>query len=69
MAAGRRASPYVAFAENVCVAEQNRREFEEMLARALAVDVSRPDRYRTANLIAQKRARWLLGRTKELFIE
>jgi hypothetical protein len=24
---------------------------------------------RLANLIAQKRARWLLGRTEELFIE
>jgi predicted anti-sigma-YlaC factor YlaD len=66
---GRRAFPYVSFAESVCVGEQNRKEFQELLEKALAVDVSHPTPYRTANLVAQKRARWLLGRADELFVE
>jgi hypothetical protein len=66
---GRRAFPYVSFAESVSVGEQNKKEFQELLDKALAVDVSQPTPYRTANLVAQKRARWLLGRTDELFIE
>ena len=69
LAEGRRAWPYVGFAESASVGEQNRQEFKELLEKALAVDVSRPTPFRTANLLAQKRARWLLGRTEELFIE
>jgi predicted anti-sigma-YlaC factor YlaD len=69
IAGGRRAWPYVGFAESVSVGEQNRKEFQELLETALAVDVSRAVPYRTANLLAQKRARWLLGRADELFIE
>ncbi len=66
---GRRAFPYVSFAESVSVGEQNKKEFQELLDKALAVDVSQPTPYRTANLVAQKRARWLLGRAEELFVE
>ena len=68
LAAGQRAWPYVRFAESACVREQNRAEFKELLEKALAVDVAAPTRYRLANLLAQKRARWLLGREEELFI-
>ena len=66
---GRRASPYVTYAESVSVAQQNKAEFTEMLEKALAVDSSSPTDQRLANLLAQKRARWLLGRQEELFIE
>jgi predicted anti-sigma-YlaC factor YlaD len=69
LASGRRAWPYVGFAESVSVGEQNRKEFQELLQKALEVDVSRPVPWRTANILAQKRARWLLGRADELFIE
>jgi hypothetical protein len=40
-----------------------------MLGKALAIDVSEPSPERLANVIAQKRARWQLGRLDELFIE
>jgi len=66
---GRRAFPYVTFAESVSVATQDRGQFEELMERALAVDTSRKDDQRLANLLAQKRARWQLGRLDELFIE
>ena len=68
-AQGRRAFPYVAYAESVSVAKQDKARFQELMEKALAVDVSRPDDQRLANLLAQKRARWQLGRLEELFIE
>jgi predicted anti-sigma-YlaC factor YlaD len=66
---GRRAFPYLTYAEGVSVAKQDKAQFREMLEKALAIDVSRPDDQRLANLLAQKRARWQLGRVDELFIE
>jgi predicted anti-sigma-YlaC factor YlaD len=66
---GRRAFPYVSFAESACVGQQNKQEFKALLEQALAVDVSKPSDYRLANVLAQKRARWLLSRTDELFVE
>jgi len=66
---GRRAFPYVTFAETVSVGQQNKAEFEELLQQALAIDVDAVPELRLANLLAQKRARWLLGRVDELFIE
>jgi predicted anti-sigma-YlaC factor YlaD len=68
-AGGTRATPYVTFAETVSVATQNRAEFVKLLNEALAVVPDRAPEQRLANLIAQKRARWLLGRADELFIE
>ncbi len=66
---GRRAFPYLTYAEGVSVAKQDKAQFHEMLEKALAIDVSKPDDQRLANLLAQKRARWQLGRVDELFIE
>jgi predicted anti-sigma-YlaC factor YlaD len=66
---GRRAFPYLSFAESVSVVRQDRAQFREMLDKALAVDVSRKDDQRLANLLAQKRARFQLARVDELFIE
>jgi predicted anti-sigma-YlaC factor YlaD len=66
---GRRAFPYLSFAESVSVVRQDRAEFREMLDKALAVDVSKKDSQRLANLLAQKRARFQLARVDELFLE
>ncbi len=66
---GRRAAPWVAFAETVSVARQDRAEFEAMLGRALEVDPDAAKDLRLSNRIYQKRARWLLGRADELFVE
>jgi predicted anti-sigma-YlaC factor YlaD len=56
-------------AETAAVAAQDRAGFERLLREALATD---PDRFpdeRLSNLLAQKRARWLLSRADELFVE
>lgn len=69
ISSGHRAGPYVSLAEVVCVGAQNKQEFQELLEKALAVDVNADPEQRLANLIAQKRARWLLSRVDDLFIE
>lgn len=66
---GRRAWPYVSFAESASVGAQDRKEFEKLLDHALAVDVDKAPDQRVSNLVAQKRARWLLSRADELFVE
>jgi predicted anti-sigma-YlaC factor YlaD len=63
----RLASPLVALAESVAVPLQDRAEFESLLQRALAVDADAAPASRQMNLLAQRRARWLLGRADELF--
>lgn len=67
--AGRRAFPYLTYAESVSVAKQDKAGFRDLLEKALAIDVSRKDDQRLANLLAQKRARFQLGRVDELFVE
>jgi len=69
LAGGHRASALVNYAETVSVARQDRKEFERLLGQALAVDVDAVPDMRLANLVYQKRARWLLGRADELFVE
>jgi predicted anti-sigma-YlaC factor YlaD len=69
LSGGHRAWPLVNFAETVSVGEQDRKEFETLLRQALAVDPDAVPQVRVANLVAQRRARWLLGRADELFIE
>ncbi len=69
LSGGHQAGPLVSFAENVSLQKQNRAEFEALLKRALAVDVDAQPQYRLANLIMQRRARWLLRRTDDLFVE
>ena len=66
---GRRSAPLVSYAESVLVAAQARPAFEETLRKALAVDPDAEPDFRLANLIAQKRARWLLSRTEALFLD
>jgi predicted anti-sigma-YlaC factor YlaD len=70
LAAGRKVSPLVTFAESVSVGEQDRREFLALLDQALAFDARElAPEYRQANLAAQRRAAWLRGRVDDLFLE
>jgi hypothetical protein len=66
---GRRAAPLVSYAESVLVAAQSRTAFEKTLERALAVDPDEEPDFRLANLVSQKRARWLLSRVQDLFLD
>lgn len=66
---GQMASPYVTYAESVSIASQNRAEFESMLAKALAIDVNAKLDDRLSNVVMQRRARWLLSREDDLFLD
>jgi predicted anti-sigma-YlaC factor YlaD len=68
LAAGQRVSPLVSFAESVLQPEQKKKEFEQVLNEALAIDIEKaPPEQKLANVLAQRRARWLLSRVDELF--
>jgi len=66
---GTRVAPLVNYAETVSVSTQNKKEFQGLLEEALAFDTNKAPETRVANLIAQRRAKWLLGRIAELFVE
>lgn len=66
---GKKASLYVGYAEAVSVPAQNREEFRTLLQTALSVDVEERPEWRLENLVAQKRAQWLLSREETLFLE
>ena len=66
---GKRISPLVSYAETVCVSTQNKKEFQSLLEEALAFDTDKVPETRMENLIARRRATWLLSRIGELFID
>jgi TRAP transporter T-component len=67
LSAGTRASPYITLASSVSVMEQNRAEFRQLLEQALAVDPDRDPSQRLANIVLQRRARFLLAHEELLF--
>ena len=68
---GQRLSAKVSWAESQLVASQDRKGFEALLGEVLAFDVSDPKvrSHRLANLIAQRRARYLLARVEDLIAD
>jgi predicted anti-sigma-YlaC factor YlaD len=66
---GNLAGPMVALAEAVALPRQDRKEFEGLLARALAVDENVRPEWRLENLIMKRRARWLLDHLEDHFVE
>jgi predicted anti-sigma-YlaC factor YlaD len=65
---GQLAGPFVGYAESVCVEKQDAKQFDALLRRALAVDVQARPEWRLENLVMQRRARWLLSRSEDLFL-
>jgi len=69
LSGGTRAGLFVAYAEAIAVRDQNRRQFDGLLDRALAVDDNaRPDE-RLQNALAQRRALWLRTQADLLFVD
>jgi predicted anti-sigma-YlaC factor YlaD len=64
---GQLAAPFISLAESVSVPDQNRTEFEALLTRALSIDADARPEWRLQNLVSQRRARWLLTKTDDLF--
>jgi predicted anti-sigma-YlaC factor YlaD len=68
LSGGHRASLHVTYAETVTVPRQERDRFVELMQLALAVDVDAVPKERLLNVIAKRRAEWLLGRIDDLFL-
>jgi hypothetical protein len=64
---GQSAFAYLALATSVAQPAKDKAQFEQLLKSALAVDVSQRPSIRLANLVAQRRARFLLSRIDRLF--
>lgn len=65
---GRAAGPYVALATTVSVKSQNLEEFRDLLQKAISIDVEQTPDHRLVNVIAQKKARWLLENQRNFFL-
>jgi predicted anti-sigma-YlaC factor YlaD len=68
LSGGHDAGPYVSFAEAVCVPQQDAKRFEDLLGKALAIDVDAKPESRLSNMVMQRRARWLLARKDDLIL-
>jgi predicted anti-sigma-YlaC factor YlaD len=69
LSGGKRASVHLALAEAVALREQNLAEFRSLLTVALAVDPDKVPELRLANVLARRRAHWLMLRIPDLFLE
>ncbi len=68
LSGGRQAAPYVSFAEAVCAQTQDLKQFDALLAQALAIDADAFPDQRLVNLVMQRRARWLAAKREDLFL-
>ena len=66
---GQLAGPFVSLAESVSVAQQDKTEFRDLLGKALQIKVDEKPEFRLENLLMQRRARWLLSRENQLFVD
>lgn len=67
LSGGQSAFAYVTMASSIAQPARDRASFEKWMKAALAVNIDRVPEMRLANLIAQKRARVLMGRVSTLF--
>tara|TARA_Y100001968_G_C19250493_1_gene664165 strand:- start:18 stop:857 length:840 start_codon:yes stop_codon:yes gene_type:complete len=66
---GMDAGLYVTYAQSIHRTFQERKEFEEKLNLVIEMDVFRNSDYELTNLIAKNRAKWLLSKTDDYFLE
>jgi predicted anti-sigma-YlaC factor YlaD len=66
---GEKPGPFVTLAETVAVMKQDRKEFEDLLNRALAIDPEKNQSARLVTILMQRKARALLAKEDELFLD
>ena len=64
---GQDLSPYISYAENIAVSSQNKKDFTNMLYKALNIDIYANPELTLTNYIGRKRANWLLDNIDEFF--
>ena len=60
-------SPYISYAVNIAVSEQDRNEFTNMLYKALNIDIYANPELTLSNYMNRKKANWLLDNIDEYF--
>lgn len=65
---GLSAGAYVAYAQAVCIPNQNYAKFKEMLELALSIDVNINPSNRLVNIISQRKAQHLLDSASQFFV-
>ncbi len=68
LSGGSRLGPYISLASAVCIPEQNRTEFENLLDSALAIDVDKYPDNRLVNTISRQKAQWMLDNIDNYFV-
>ena len=63
------AGPFLAYAESIHKTYQERKEFEDKLNYVIDMKTKSRSRYELPNLIAKNRAKWLLSKTDDYFLE
>jgi len=66
---GNSAGPYVAYAQAISVPNQDYPGFKKLLDAALAISVDAFPSRRLVNILAQRKAAWLLAQKDDLFID
>ena len=66
---GKKMAPFLSWAEAVCVQQQDKKAFLELVEKVLAFNTDEAPQFRLVNLIAQDRARRLKARVDDLFAE
>ena len=66
---GKKAYPYLVYAETVAVKQQDLKLFNELLNKALEIDVNGVKKLHLSNTIAHEHALWLKEQIPELFID
>jgi len=65
---GLSASPYVSLATAVSIKNQNIKEFKELLQKALDINVNKKPEIRLANILDQRKAKWMMEHLDNYFL-
>ena len=63
------ASIFVSYAELIHKPDQNKADFIKTLEKSLSIKTKKDSYFRISNIIAQRRAQWLLSKLEDYFIE
>jgi len=66
---GKAAGPYVAYVSAISIPNQDYTEFKTLITAALAVNVDDVPANRLVNILAQRKAAWLLAHQDDLFLD
>ncbi len=61
-------SPYLTWATAVSVSKQKKTEFQQMLQKALQIDIHKIPKQRLSNSLCHQQAKWYLANIDDLFL-